>query len=243
MPSYSAAFYRDLDRTASPSSARVVPLVLDLVGARSAVDVGCGDGSWLAAFSDAGVVEVLGLDGPWIAPNLLKIATRDFRRTKLEDPIRIERRFDLAMSVEVAEHLPPERAAGFVADLCALAPVVLFSAAIPGQGGEHHVNEQWPSYWSRLFAGHGYRASDVLRPAIWDDEQVAWWYRQNLVLFASADACARHPKLAAACLPEGRAPSPLVHPHCYGQALRRAEPHFGRWLKMGPQALCRRRRR
>jgi len=173
----------------------------------------------------------------------VKIATRDFRRTKLEEPIRIERRFDLAMSVEVAEHLPPERAAGFVADLCALAPVVLFSAAIPGQGGEHHVNEQWPSYWSRLFAARGYRASDVLRPAIWNDEQIAWWYRQNLVLFASADACARHPKLAAACLPEGREPSPLVHPHCYAQALRRAEPHFGRWLKMGPHALRRRRRR
>lgn len=242
MPSYTAAFYRDLDRTAAPSAARIVPLVLDLVGARSAVDVGCGDGSWLAAFSDAGVPDVLGLDGPWIAPNLLKIATRDFRRTKLEESIRIERRFELAMSMEVAEHLPAERAAGFVTDLCALAPVVLFSAAIPGQGGEHHVNEQWPSYWAQLFAARGYRASDALRPAIWDDEQIAWWYRQNLVLFVDANALARHPKLAAACLPDGRAPSPLVHPHCYAQALRRAEPHFGRWLKMGPQSLRRRRR-
>jgi SAM-dependent methyltransferase len=243
VPSYSADFYRDLDRTAAPSAARIVPRVLALAPIASVVDVGCGDGSWLAAFSEAGVADILGLDGPWISPHLLKIATRDFRRTKLDEPIRVERRFELAMSVEVAEHLPAERAEGFVADLCALAPAVLFSAAVPGQGGDHHVNEQWPAYWAALFAKRGYRACDVLRPEIWQDEAIAWWYRQNLVIFADGEAARRHPKLAAALMAPGEAPNALIHPQCYARVVRRAEPHFGRWLKMGPAALSRGKKR
>ncbi len=241
MTSYSAAFYRDLDRTAAPSAALLVPRVLELVPARSVVDVGCGDGSWLAAFAAAGVAEILGLDGPWIAPAQLKISTKDFQRTDLGQPIRAEREFDLAMSLEVAEHLPPERAADFVADLCALAPVVLFAAAIPGQGGDHHVNEQWPGYWARLFTACGYRAADALRLASWNDDRIAWWYRQNIVLFASVEGLARFPRLAGSLLAEGEDVAALVHPACYAKVRRRAEPHLGRWLKMAPAAFRRRR--
>jgi len=71
----------------------------------------------------------------------------------------------------------------FVADLVAMAPAVLFSAAIPGQGGVGHRNEQWPSWWAGHFATHGYLAYDVVRPAIWTDEAIPAWYRQNIVLY------------------------------------------------------------
>jgi hypothetical protein len=87
------------------------------------------------------------------------------------------------MSLEVAEHLPVERASGFVADLVRLAPAVLFSAAIPAQGGIDHVNERWQSWWADHFAIHGYAARDVIRPLIWDDDRVAVWYRQNTILY------------------------------------------------------------
>jgi hypothetical protein len=124
-------------------------------------------------------------------------------------PFALPRRFDLAMSLEVAEHLPESSAAGFVESLVAAAPAVLFSAAIPFQGGWHHVNEQWPEYWALLFKQHRYFALDCLRSAFWDNPRTCWWYAQNMVLFLRHDhfLWARH--TPASPLPA------LVHPHNY----------------------------
>jgi SAM-dependent methyltransferase len=238
---YSAEFYRDLDQTSGPSAARVLPLVLSLLPVRSAVDVGCGDGSWLAALSALGVTDIMGVEGPWISPQQLKIPTDKVRRMRLDQAIRVNRRFDLALSLEVAEHLPPARAESFVADLVLLAPCVLLSAAIPGQGGHHHVNEQWPEYWAALFAQHDYAAVDCLRLPLWKDGNVAWWYRQNLMLFCDAATCAAYPALAAAAASSPGAVKALVHPECFTQQRRYAEPSFGRWLKMGRAAWSRSR--
>jgi len=236
---YSAEFYRDLDRTSGPSAARVLPLLLSLLPVRSAVDVGCGDGSWLAALSALGVNDIMGVEGPWILPQQLKIPADKVRRMRLDQAVRVDRRFDLALSLEVAEHLPPARAESFVADLVSLAPAVLLSAAIPGQGGHHHVNEQWPEYWVALFARHGYAAFDCLRARLWTDRDVAWWYRQNLLLFCDEATRAANPRLAEASPPG--AVKALVHPECFAQVRRYAEPSFGRWLKMGRAAWSRSR--
>jgi SAM-dependent methyltransferase len=237
---YDDKFYRALDATSEPSAKKIIPLLLDLCPIRSVVDLGCGDGGWLAAFRLAGVDDVLGLDGPWVDPALLKIPPDQFRRTDLEAPIiEPDRRRDLAISLEVAEHLAPERAEGFVANLVALAPVVLFSGAVPGQGGVHHVNEQWPSYWAQLFKQHRYRALDVLRPLIWDDASIAWWYRQNLLLFASEAALSAHERLAAAAAASPPEPLALIHPELFSGVLKLARPRLGRWLKMMPDALSR----
>ncbi|MFO0998371.1 MAG: class I SAM-dependent methyltransferase [Alphaproteobacteria bacterium] len=232
MTQYTAAFYRDLDRTAAPSAERLVPRLIDLVAPKSVVDVGCGDGSWLLAFSRRGVEDVIGIDGPWIAPRLLKIAPERFRRMRLDEPVRLDRRFDLALSLEVAEHLPQGRAGVFVAELCALAPAVLFSAAIPGQGGEGHVNEQWPRYWAEHFRARGYLAIDHFRYATWNDPNVAWWYRQNLLLFCDAALCAAEPRLSGLAVGDPAAILPLVHPECFAGAQRAARPGLGRWLRM-----------
>ena len=236
---YSDEFYRSLDDTSEGSARAILPLVFELAPARSVVDAGCGDCAWLAAALACGAGEILGLEGPWIEEARLKIAPAQLRRVRLDRPFGIERRFDLAMSLEVAEHLPPERAAGFVEELTRLAPLVLFSAAVPGQGGVHHCNEQWPLYWARLFAAHGYRAIDVLRQRVWDDPAVAFWYKQNLLIFADASALAAYPNLAAAAAVSPPQPAALVHPDLYRRALRDAEPRLGRWLKMAPQALRR----
>lgn len=84
----------------------------------------------------------------------------------------LKRSFDLACALEVAEHLPADVANQFVALLVNAAPVEVFSAAIPRQGGKGHVNEQWPTYWASLFANHGYMAVDCIRPAVYGNEHV-----------------------------------------------------------------------
>ena len=124
-------------------------------------------------------------------------------------------RVELALSLEVAEHLSPERAASFVDDLVAMAPAVLFSAAIPGQGGVGHRNEQWQSYWATRFAAHGYEAFDVVRPQIWTDEAVPAWYRQNIVLYLDAPTAA-----ALAIEPTEPALLDRVHPAFWTRANR-----------------------
>src|SRR5262249_55540494 len=111
------------------------------------------------------------------------------RAVDLQRPVRLDDRFDLALCLEVAEHLPAKSARALVESLAAAAPVVLFSAALPGQGGTHHVNEQWPLYWERLFAENGMQKRDVLRPLIWRNRSISDCYRQNIYLFKESDHC------------------------------------------------------
>ena len=229
---YGDAFYRKVDETGEAAAARVWPILLDLFRVASVVDVGCGHGAWLAAARRHGIADLFGIDGPWIDPAALQIAAEQFRHARLDAPLALGRRFDMALSLEVAEHLPPERAADFVRDLTGLAPLVLFSAAIPGQGGTNHVNEQWPGYWAGLFAAHGYRALDILRPLLWNEPAVAFWYKQNLLLYADPETLAARPDLAARVAE----PLALVHPELFRSTQRAAAPGLGRWLKMAPQA-------
>ena len=181
---YDDGFYLKQREVSARSAECVVPLILSLAPVRSVVDVGCGVGTWAASFLKRGVDDVVAIDGDYVNRQLLRIPANYFQTYDLRQPIRMDRGFDLAVCLEVAEHLPAARAASFVEDLCGLAPVILFSAAVPGQGGTDHINEQYLSYWTDLFSGHGYVVLDALRPKIWNDQEVDWVYRQNAVLFA-----------------------------------------------------------
>jgi SAM-dependent methyltransferase len=212
---YTSDFYRKQAPESRRSAEAIVPLVVDLVRPRSIIDVGCGVGAWLSVFIEHGVEDVFGIDGEWVDRALLRIPERHFSSFDLEKPFRIDRQFDLAMSVEVAEHLPAECAETFVDSLVRLAPVVLFSAAIPFQGGTHHLNEQWPDYWAGYFHERGYVAVDCLRKKIWRNENVDWWYAQNLLLFAREDYLETHPPLKKEADATVTQPLPLVHPRKY----------------------------
>lgn len=181
---YDKAFYDSFEEASLRSARAVVPLVLDLVRPRSVADAGCGLGIWLSVFREHGVQEVLGMDGDYVDRRRLRIPEDCFRPTELAAAPPAGRTFELAMSLEVAEHLP-RRAAGRFADfLASLAPVLLFSAAVPEQPGLQHVNPQWHRYWHDLFARRGYRAFDPFRHRLWHDESVSLHYRQNLFLYA-----------------------------------------------------------
>jgi SAM-dependent methyltransferase len=178
---YAQATYRAQAVEAERSAAVVAPMLRDLYQPSSVVDVGCGAGAWLSAFKRLGVNDLLGLDV--IAPELFT-AEADLRWTDLSEGFHVPHRFDLALCLEVAEHLPESSARRLVASLCAAGDVVVFSAAIPGQGGPGHVNERWPTYWARLFADRGCGCDSWLRYAVWNEPEVSPWYRQNLLVFS-----------------------------------------------------------
>lgn len=184
---YDRAFFGSQKEAVLRSARAVVPLIVDLLRPQRVIDVGCGLGAWLLALSELGVPRVHGIDGDYLDRSTLLIPPSEFSALDLSRPFSMTERFDLAISLEVAEHLPPRCAAGFVESLVQLAPFVLFSAAIPLQGGVNHCNEQWPHYWETLFLRHGFVQLDLIRHRIWHDSRVAWWYKQNMFLYASRE--------------------------------------------------------
>ena len=194
---YDASFFAEHTEGSLTSARAVIHVVLEFVRPGSVVDVGCAQGEWLCAFQERGVKRVKGYDGAYVDTSRLLIAASDFCPADLSQPLVIDGTYDLAISLEVAEHLPARVAADFVRTLTQAAPVVLFSAAVPGQGGTRHINEQWSAYWKALFARHGYRRLDPIRPRIWRDRGIERWYRQNIFLYASAATLATSPELKA----------------------------------------------
>ncbi len=212
---YTEEFYRQIDDPSSRSAREIVPLLLELVGARSVVDIGCGRGTWLRVFEECGVRDIVGADGSYVESRILEIPAERFIRCDLTAPVRIDRQFDLVVSLEVAEHLPPECAEIFVDSLTRLGPVIVFSAAIPFQGGRQHINEQWPDYWASHFRRKGYLPIDCIRKRVWQNEKVHWWYAQNILLFVRTDYLESSPLLKREF--EATAPNQLsiVHPKRY----------------------------
>jgi SAM-dependent methyltransferase len=169
----------------------IIPLVLTYLPktAKSVVDFGCGIGTWLKACKENGFDELVGLDGEWCNTDLLfkYINKEQFKYTDLEKPIELEKTYDLVISLEVAEHLSEESADVFVKSLVRAGNIILFSAAFPGQGGDHHLNEQYPSYWKEKFEQYGYIFYDIIRPSIWNNSTIDLWYRNNIFLVARND--------------------------------------------------------
>jgi SAM-dependent methyltransferase len=214
-PVYDTEFF-DRHRDGCRRSAEVVvPLLIERFEPKSVVDVGCGTGVWLSVFQERGVADIFGIDGPWVEPRQREIPDAFFREFDLGRPFVLERTFDMAFCLEVAEHLPAEAATALVEGLTALAPVVVFSAAIPGQAGAGHINEKWPSFWLRCFAAHRYACLTGLRRSLWPDDAVEYWYRQNILCFVSE----ARPDLLDRALRGNEVstvePLDVVHPHLY----------------------------
>jgi SAM-dependent methyltransferase len=150
---------------------------------KTVLDLGCGIGTWLRAFAGDGRRDVFGIENERLDPCHLEVDPNLILLADLNHRLDLHRRFDLVVCLEVAEHLAPEAAEVVVGNCTRHADVVLFSAAIPGQQGRIHLNEQLPEYWVGLFSAQGYAVFDIIRPLIWDDQNIPVWYRQNMLLF------------------------------------------------------------
>lgn len=238
---YNDAWFEKRADEAEMSARSVVPLLYSLVQPTSVLDIGCGDGVWLRSFVDMGVADVLGVDG-WVGnPKLLRIPASQYLQADLCKPLNPTRTFDLAICLEVAEHLPHAAAPTLITSLCAAAPVVVFGAAIPGQEGTGHVNEQWPDYWAALFRSHGYLPFDFIRFKIWNSSGCSWWYAQNTLLYTSegnAIRLAQHVDM-----PNSYPPIRMVHPQLYERYVTPTEYSPRQLLAMLPPSILRSLRR
>ena len=166
----------------SSAAEQVLPILFKIYKPNSILDVGCGLGNWIEVAKKMEVEEVIGVDGSYVNRSLLKINDEEFVELDLTKPFNLNKKFDLAICLEVAEHLPESSADGLIQSLITHSDVIMFSAALPGQGGQNHINEQWQSYWIDLFNSNGFECLDLFRRRIWDNTSVEWCYRQNIFL-------------------------------------------------------------
>lgn len=181
---YTDFFYNNMHDGNTKTAKAMMPSIINYIKPKSVVDVGCGRGIFLKAVKDVNPnIQILGIDGDYIDRSKLLIKEDEFLPYDLSEKLNLERKFDLAISLEVAEHINEEKANVFVDNLVRLSDKVVFSAAIPMQGGTHHVNEQWMSYWKKKFEERGYRSSYYFRNLFWENEEILPLRRQNIMFY------------------------------------------------------------
>ena len=214
---YDQTFYSSQSDSSYLSASVIVPKIIELLQVTSVVDVGCGVGTWLRAFEEHAITDVYGIDGDYVNIHQLQISQGKFLAHDLVKPIRLDRKFDCCLSLEVAEHLPSQSATEFVASLTTLSDVVVFSAAIPNQGGVCHINEQWQSHWIELFHECGYEPYCDIRTLFWNDKRISDWYRQNLFVFVNTD---RYKSISYVAMAN------VVHPDTFERVLKQSESNL-----------------
>jgi SAM-dependent methyltransferase len=185
---YNKFFYEEQQDGSLSSAQAIVPRVLELFSPKSVIDIGCGVGTWLNVFKKQGVPTVMGVDGDYVKPEMLQINKDEFASYDLQKVYQPAKKYDLAISLEVGEHLPDACSDNLVQSLINCSEIVLFSAAIPGQTGTYHINEQYTEYWSKKFHDKGYICIDCIRKKVWKNTDIHYWYKQNILLYVSPKA-------------------------------------------------------
>ncbi|HEX4006021.1 MAG TPA: glycosyltransferase 87 family protein [Acidobacteriaceae bacterium] len=227
---YDATFYRYIQSGATRSAETIIPIVVKHLPVTGILDVGCGAGAWVAVYRKLGIQDSMGVDGDYVDRTALLVPPEAFAAHDVAQPFDLGRRFSLVQCLEVGEHIDPAASRTLVANLVHHGDCVLFSAAIPGQGGENHVNEQPYAYWRGLFAEHGYAPFDFLRPLLRDAAGVEPWYRHNTLLYAAPSHIDRLPAGLSATRVADDRPIPDVSSFPYRVRTRILAPLPVSWL-------------
>lgn len=201
----------------------VLSMAFHLRVPESLLDIGCGTATWMRAAVDLGVRDVFGIDGIEVEPELLHVDRARIDRFDLSKPFDLGRRFEIALCLEVAEHLPENSSNDLIRSLAGHSNSILFSAACPDQPGQYHINCQWPSYWQGKFNRVGFVCDDSIRWRIWSDARIEPWYRQN-IFWARRDPenAGREPRLKSS-----------IHPDLYHDMLDVARLNFANEIASG----------
>lgn len=219
MDEYNHIFYQNRNQETYHSAKTILSIIFELIPQiQSVLDVGCGVGTWLKVSKELGASSCFGYEGEWFDKKNL-VVEEEFVSLVNFEKLQINKTVDLLINLEVAEHLNEKCAEAFIGELVKASSYILFSAAIKGQGGNHHYNEQWQSYWMSLFEKFGFVAIDCIRPKIWEDKNIPFWYKQNIFFYVKKGDVAKLNFInpSAASIPN------IVHPELFEKTLKRNE--------------------
>ena len=185
--SYDGKFFEYLQASSLQSARAITQILYKHLQPASVLDLGCGCGAWLTAFQEQGVKDYLGVEGNYARKHRFLIPLEKVRFLDVGKPLELGRKFSLAVSLEVGEHLVPKASKLLVENLVNHADIVYFSSAVVGQGGENHVNERPLEAWRSDFSEHGYICFDAIRPLIEKIHSIEPWYRYNGLIYARND--------------------------------------------------------
>ena len=141
MEVYNAEFYTDMEISSVTSAKEIIPILINRYQPISVVDIGCGTGAFAREFIQNGVEDVVGYEGDWMRETGTLLQKDKYIYVDFTNEISATRIYDLCLCLEVAEHLDYSSARTLVSTLTSFSQRVVFSAAIPRQGGNHHIND------------------------------------------------------------------------------------------------------
>lgn len=145
---------------------------------QSVLDIGCGTGKALDYFLDQGI-NAVGVEGSRKA--IAHAKNKELIvRYNLEKVLDLYRKFDMIWSFEFVEHVHPRAIKNLIQTFSNHSDKIVMSAAVPGQGGCGHFNEQLPAYWIEHFETCGYRLNKIKTE---DLKSTGELYVQNILVF------------------------------------------------------------
>jgi len=185
---YDTEFFLEGEKFKKDSASKVAEIINEHVAFNSVFDVGCGMGIYLEEFHRLGK-EAFGCD---FSVEGLRITPKQFTAFQADatKPITLNRKFDLLICFEVAEHIHKKYSKQLVTNCIRNSDTVLFTAAPVGQGGVGHINEQPYEFWIDLFVEQGFALDNGLTEqmrAQMKKENVVFWIANNLMLFHSVN--------------------------------------------------------
>jgi Methyltransferase domain len=220
LPRHHPVIYAGLKATGQQLSSQrtILAYLAEIRAFRSVVEFGCGRASWLHAARQLGAKEIRGYDNIEMPMERRGLTPQQFVRANINQPIELEKKFDLAICVGGTQEVSESTSATLIQTLCAASNWILFAAALPYQSGKRLANEFWLESWAKLFSDSGFTCYDILRRTFWHDARVAYYYRQSVCLFIRPGA---HYALKARGFEPSARPPSLVHPEMYLRAASR----------------------
>ena len=184
---YGDEYFEMVERTTAVSVDAIARSIVSSLAPGRVIDVGCGTGTVLARLRDLGVDGVgleyarAGIDA--CRERGLEVHRFDVVTDSLPATMGA---FDVALSMEVGQQLPPGASDRYVDLLASLAPVLVFSSGVPGQGDRAPQNEQPHRFWIGKFSDRELELDrDITRQwrTEWAAASVAPWFASNVMVF------------------------------------------------------------
>lgn len=144
-------------------------------------DMGCGTGEYLEYLQERGF-EVTGIDG---TPGISDFANVNVIEQDLSEPMEAPERKGSVLCIEVAEHIPENKAGTLLDNINRFADkFVVLSWAIPGQGGVGHVNERPNEFVVSKMKKRGFVLVEDMTKK-WREEtgKDLQWFRNTMMVF------------------------------------------------------------